>query len=54
VVVVNNDAQRSIHATVDLPNAGRLAVVTPETPDPSLSSGTLDLPPRSAAVLLEM
>ncbi|MGB6131612.1 MAG: hypothetical protein WBG54_07520 [Acidobacteriaceae bacterium] len=53
VVVVNNDAQRSIHATVDLPNAGRLAVVTPENPDPSLSSGTLDLPPRSAAVLLE-
>ncbi len=53
VVVVNN-SRRSIHATVHLPHPGKLAVVSPERPDRVPSSGALDLPARSAAVLMEL
>ncbi|HVU35130.1 MAG TPA: DUF6259 domain-containing protein [Opitutaceae bacterium] len=53
VVVVNQEKNRPITAKVALPNAGRLASVTPEAPDTRRCDGTLEIPPRSAAVVLE-
>ncbi|HUZ45159.1 MAG TPA: DUF6259 domain-containing protein [Terriglobia bacterium] len=53
VVVVNQDPAKSITATVELPNPRRLRVVTPEQPDGKPATGTLRIPPRSAAVILE-
>jgi hypothetical protein len=53
VVVVNNQPDRSINATVKLPNSGDLVVATPEQPDARPTSSTLQIPARSAAVLME-
>jgi len=53
VVVVNQEQQKSITAEVKLPNAGRLVVATPEQLDAQPKSGTLKVPPRSAAVVME-
>lgn len=54
VILVNQERNRPITAKVDLPNAGKFTVVTPEDPDPRSSSGTFRIPARSAAVLMEM
>src|ERR1035441_3711158 len=54
VVVVNLEATKSISVKVDLPNPGKLAVATPEHPEASPTSGTLRIPARSAAVLMEL
>lgn len=54
VVVVNNDARRSIHATVHLPNPGKLVLVSPEHPDQVPTSGSIHLPSLSAAVFMEV
>ncbi|MEO6966032.1 MAG: DUF6259 domain-containing protein [Acidobacteriaceae bacterium] len=54
VVVVNEKSDATITATVQLPNPGKLAVVTPELTEPQPTSGTLQIPARSAAVLLEL
>jgi hypothetical protein len=54
VVVVNMEATKSITAKVDLPNPGKLVVATPEQPEASLTSGVLQIPARSAAVLMEV
>ncbi len=54
VVVVNTSSDKPLTATVRLPNAKRLTVATPEEPDARPSSDTLRVPPRSAAVLMEM
>jgi hypothetical protein len=53
VVLINNSATRAVAANVSLPNSGSLVVVTPEQPAPQPSSGAVQLPPRSAAVLME-
>jgi hypothetical protein len=53
VVVVNTGNQKSISARVEIPNAGRLVVATPEEPDSRELSGILQVPPRSAAVVME-
>ena len=53
VVVVNQEDKKAISARVALPNPGRLVEVTPEQPDARSSTGMLQIPPRSAAVLLE-
>jgi hypothetical protein len=53
VVVVNQLPVQAITAKVELPNPGSLAVVTPEEPDARPTSGTVRVPPRSAAVVLE-
>ena len=53
VVVVNQEQVKSITVEVQLPNAGRLVVATPEQPDAQSTSGTLKVPPRSAAVVME-
>jgi len=53
VVVVNPEATRAMSVKVDLPRAGRLMVATPEQQDLQPSAETLDIPARSAAVLME-
>ena len=54
VVVVNMEAQKSIGVTLKLPDPGKLVVATPEQPDSQPTSGTIQIPARSAAVLMEM
>ena len=53
VVVVNPSSGVAITAKVALPNAGKLIVATPEQPDGELTSGTISIPSRSAAVVIE-
>jgi hypothetical protein len=53
VVVINQEPEKSITATVHLPNHGQLAVATPEQPEARPTAGTLELPPRSATVVME-
>jgi hypothetical protein len=54
VVIANQDEDKPITATVHLAGrAGKLVSVTPENPEPHSSSGTITVPPRSVAVLLE-
>lgn len=53
VVVVNEGFKRTLKATVVIPNHGRLFAATPERPDAVASNGTLHIPPRSVAVLVE-
>jgi hypothetical protein len=38
---------------VELPNPGRLVMVSPEKPDTQPTSGEVKIPARSAAVVLE-
>jgi len=54
VVVVNMEATKSITAKVDLPNPGKFVVATPEQPEASSTSGVLQIPARSVAVLMEV
>ncbi len=53
VVVVNTESKKEISATVRLPNPGRLVVATPEAPDAAPAPAELQIPARSAAVLME-
>lgn len=53
VVVVNQEFNQPIVATVNLPHAGKLVVATPENPDAQPAAGTLQIPARSAAVVME-
>jgi hypothetical protein len=53
VVVVNQELTKAITATVTLPNPGDLIVATPEQPDAMPTDGTLQIPARSAAVVME-
>jgi len=53
VIVVNSDLKRPISAEVSLPNQGKLVLATPEDPDARPSSGPIQIPARSAAVLME-
>ena len=53
LVVVNGEFNKAITATVNLPNPGRLVTATPEQPDSRPTSGTLQVPARSVAVLME-
>ena len=55
VVVVNPDVSKAIKAKVDIPDlsgSGSVAV-TPERPEAVPTDGTLQIPPRSAAAVLE-
>src|SRR5579885_3583460 len=54
VVVVNLEQRNAISAKVTLPDAGRLAIVTPERPERQTAAGTWNIPARSAAVVLEL
>ncbi len=53
VVVINPSSDVAITAKVDLPNAGPLVVASPEQPDAKPTSGTINIPARSAAVVIE-
>ena len=53
VVVVNPDSTIEAQVTVALPHPGALRMVTPEAPDGEPTQGTLRIPPRSAAVVME-
>lgn len=53
VVVVNRESNRAVTATVELPHPGKLVVATPEQPDARSTTGTLQVPVRSAAVVME-
>lgn len=54
VIVINQEFDQPIKATVSLPNPGDLVFATPEQPDAQPTSGTLRIPPRSAAVVMEI
>jgi hypothetical protein len=54
VVITNQDQREDITALVRLAGgAGKLVVATPENPDLRTYSGKVEIPPRSAVVLLE-
>jgi hypothetical protein len=53
VVVVNQEHEKTITAHVELPDAGPLVLATPEQPQSRPSSATLEVPSRTAAVLME-
>lgn len=54
VVVINQDSDKTMTAKVNLPNAGKLIVATPEQPGGEPTTGALQIPPRSAAVVIEL
>jgi hypothetical protein len=54
VVVVNEGSSKTIIARVNLPHAGKLVSATPERPDAEATTGTLTIPARSAAVVIEI
>ena len=54
VVVINNDANKAFTVTVSIPNAGKLITATPEELEAKPSTGTLQIPARSAVVLMEL
>lgn len=54
VVVINPGSDAAITAKVTLPNPGSLIEATPEEPEGKPSNGTLQIPARSAVVLIEI
>lgn len=54
VVVINQELEKAIIAKVSLPNAGKLITATPEQPEGESTEGTLQIPARSAAVVIEL
>ncbi len=54
VVVVNPDGKKALTVQVDLPNAGKLMVATPEDQESRPVSESLEVPARSAAVVMEV
>ena len=53
VVVINPSSENAVTAKVSLPNPGELFVATPEKPDAYATTGTVQIPARSAAVVIE-
>jgi len=53
VVVINQEPDKAITAKVRLPHAGKLVVATPEEPEGAPTTGTWQIPARSAAVVME-
>lgn len=53
VVLINTDEKKTVTVKLDLPNAGSLVVATPEQQDAQSTSGTVTIPARSAAVVME-
>ncbi len=54
VVVINQEFDKMNTASVELPNPGTLVIATPEEPDAKPTSGTVTIPARSAAVVMEL
>jgi hypothetical protein len=53
LVIINQEYSKTITAKVDLSNPRTLVVATPEQQDSSPTSGTVTIPARSAAVIME-
>jgi hypothetical protein len=53
VVVVNQESSRTITAGVEWPHSGELLMASPEQPEALATTGQLQIPARSAAVLME-
>ena len=53
IIIANMESTKSITATLDLPNAGRLMSATPEQPEAQPASSRLQIPARSAIVVME-
>lgn len=53
VVIVNQESTKKVTAHVHLTNPGKLVAATPEQPDAQPTSGTLEIPARSSAVVME-
>ena len=53
VVIVNQESSKPIKAEVMMPNPGQLILATPEHPDPMPTDGRVEIPARSAAVVME-
>ena len=53
VVLVNLESRKSITANLDIPNVGILMTATPEQLDAQPLSGPLQIPARSAVVVME-
>lgn len=53
VIVVNLEQGKPVTAHLDLPNPGTLAFATPEEPEAKPFSGVLQIPARSAVVVME-
>lgn len=53
VVVINQGPKKEIKVTVQIPAAQNLVMATPENPDPVVTDGTIEIPARSAAVVME-
>lgn len=53
VIVANLESSRAITVSVDIPNSGALMAATPEQPDTQPAAGKLQIPARSAVVVME-
>jgi len=53
VVVINQEFAKAITARVNFTHPARLVVATPEQPDAQPTTGTIQIPARSAAVVME-
>jgi hypothetical protein len=53
VVIVSWEKKKTITADLNLPNAGGLAMATPEEPEAKAVNGAVQIPPRSAVVVME-
>ncbi len=53
VVVVSQEPAKAISAKVELPGLGQPVMATPEQPEAQPTTGALEIPARSAAVILE-
>lgn len=53
IAIVNKEFSKAITVKLDLPDAGKLVVATPEDPDARPCSGALWIPARSAVVVME-
>ena len=53
VVIINQELNKAIAAQVKLPHAASLVMATPEQPEAQPTAGTMQIPARSAAVVME-
>lgn len=53
MVAINQEYDKTITVKMDLPNSGSLVVASPEQQESQPTSGTLTIPARSVAVVME-
>ncbi|TSJ42714.1 hypothetical protein FO440_00540 [Mucilaginibacter corticis] len=52
-VVLVNPVRKTVNCKVSLPNQGKLVLVSPENQDETATDGNVEVPPRSAVVVME-